>query len=101
MTIQELYKIIQERKSNSSDNSYTASLLNSGVDRVAQKVGEEAVEVVIASKNDNKDEFVGEVADLYYHLLVLLTAKNIGLEEVEKVLDTRHSEKTSAQKEVA
>lgn len=101
MTIQELYKIIQERKSNDSDNSYTASLLNSGVDRVAQKVGEEAVEVVIASKNDDKDEFVGEVADLYYHLLVLLAAKNIGLEEVEKVLDTRHSEKTSAQKEVA
>jgi phosphoribosyl-ATP pyrophosphohydrolase len=94
MTIQELYSIIKQRQAQSMPSSYTASLFASGGDRIAQKVGEEAVEVVIASKNNNTTLLVGEVADLYYHLLVLMVDKNITINEIEEELEKRHAEKT-------
>jgi phosphoribosyl-ATP pyrophosphohydrolase len=94
MTIQELYSIIKQRQAQSTPSSYTASLFASGGDRIAQKVGEEAVEVVIASKNNNTTLLVGEVADLYYHLLVLMVDKNITINEIEEELEKRHAEKT-------
>ena len=96
MTITELYKIIVNRKKSEDTASYTASLFTSGTDRIIQKVGEESVEVVIAAKNDDRDEFVGEVADLYYHLLVLLVAKDISFEEIEMKLEERHTKKTGS-----
>jgi phosphoribosyl-ATP pyrophosphohydrolase/phosphoribosyl-AMP cyclohydrolase len=83
-------KIIRDRKENPSEKSYTTSLFNLGINKIAQKVGEEAVEVVIEAKDQNDDLFKGEVADLLFHLLVLLEHKNIDLDEVISVLRTRH-----------
>lgn len=87
----ELEKIIAHRKNNPSDKSYTSSLFQKGINKVAQKVGEEAVELVIEAKDDNKDLFLGEAADLLFHYLILLRAKGFGLEEVISVLEKRHT----------
>ena len=91
MTIQELYKIIEERRASDSDSSYTSSLFRDGLDRIAQKVGEEAVEVVIAAKNDDRSDFIGEVADLTYHMLVLLVDKGVTVESIGQKLQQRHA----------
>ena len=85
-----LEKVIQDRRDNPSDKSYTTSLFKKGMNKVAQKVGEEAVELVIEAKDDNKELFMGEAADLMYHYLVLLAAKGFELEEVIEVLKSRH-----------
>ena len=94
MTLDDLYELIQQRKKGLSEVSYTARLLNGDIDRVAQKVGEEAVEVVIASKNNDKNLLIGEMSDLYYHLLVLMTAKGITFTDISLELERRHDEKT-------
>lgn len=86
-----LERTIQERRDNPSEKSYTSSLLARGINKVAQKVGEEAVELVIEAKDNDKDLFLGEAADLMYHYLVLLAAKGYTLEEVREVLRSRHS----------
>ncbi|WP_321317122.1 bifunctional phosphoribosyl-AMP cyclohydrolase/phosphoribosyl-ATP diphosphatase HisIE [Labilibaculum sp.] len=87
----QLQQVINERKKNLSEKSYTASLFNKGINKIAQKVGEEAVELVIEAKDDNKDLFMGEAADLMFHYLVLLAAKDYKLEEVVSLLVERHS----------
>ena len=71
--------------------SYTNHLFSRGINKIAQKVGEEAVELIIESKDDNTDLFLGEAADLMYHFLVLLTQKNVQLADVIEVLKGRHS----------
>jgi phosphoribosyl-ATP pyrophosphohydrolase/phosphoribosyl-AMP cyclohydrolase len=86
----QLEKVIQDRKNNPSDKSYTSSLFQKGINKIAQKVGEEAVEIVIEAKDENDDLFLGEAADLMYHYLVLLAAKNKNLENVIEVLRNRH-----------
>ncbi|MCW5911204.1 MAG: bifunctional phosphoribosyl-AMP cyclohydrolase/phosphoribosyl-ATP diphosphatase HisIE [Cyclobacteriaceae bacterium] len=86
-----LESIIQNRKANPKSGSYTNQLFDAGINKIAQKVGEEAVELVIESKDDNRDLFLGEAADLMYHYLVLLTAKGYELKDVITVLKTRHS----------
>ncbi|WP_291788203.1 bifunctional phosphoribosyl-AMP cyclohydrolase/phosphoribosyl-ATP diphosphatase HisIE [Cecembia sp.] len=91
--LDQLRYIIKERKNNPSDQSYTASLFAKGINKVAQKVGEEAVEIVIEAKDDNKSLFLGEAADLLFHYLVLLEAKDIELDEVMQVLIDRHHKK--------
>lgn len=91
--IDQLRSIIKDRKENPSDESYTASLFAKGINKVAQKVGEEAVELVIEAKDDNKDLFMGEAADLLFHYLVLLEAKGYSLDEVMEVLEDRHRKK--------
>jgi phosphoribosyl-ATP pyrophosphohydrolase/phosphoribosyl-AMP cyclohydrolase len=83
-------EVIRERKLNPSDESYTSSLFKRGINKIAQKVGEEAVEVVIEAKDDDNDLFKNEVSDLLFHLLVLLEQKNIDLDEVISVLRSRH-----------
>lgn len=88
--IDELRRIIKDRKENPTDTSYTASLFKKGINKVAQKVGEEAVELVIEAKDDNRSLFVGEAADLLFHYLVLLEAKEISLDEIIQLLITRH-----------
>lgn len=88
-----LRQIIKDRKSNPSQQSYTASLFASGINKIAQKVGEEAVEIVIEAKDNNKDLFLGEAADLLFHYLVLLEAKEVELDEVIEVLIDRHKKK--------
>ena len=90
MTIRELYEIIESRRNSDESTSYTKQLFDRGLDRIIQKVGEESVEVVIAAKNDENDEFIGEVADLVYHLLVLLVAKDIKITDIERRLQERH-----------
>lgn len=92
--IDQLRAIIKDRKNNPSDQSYTASLFAKGINKVAQKVGEEAVEIVIEAKDDNKELFLGEAADLLFHYLVLLEAKGYELDEVMEVLIDRHSKKS-------
>ena len=89
-SLEKLEAVIADRKNNPSGNSYTSSLFAKGINKVAQKVGEEAVELVIESKDDNKEKFLGEAADLLYHYLVLLQAKNYKLDDVVSVLAERH-----------
>ncbi|SRR6056297_2903831 len=86
----ELEKVIKSRKKNLPKESYTTTLFTSGLDRIAQKVGEEAIEVVIASRKE-KAELVDEISDLVYHLLVLMREKDIDLAQIYHNLFTRSS----------
>ena len=89
--LSELETIIQNRKEdNENKGSYVRSLFESGINKIAQKVGEEAVEVVIEAKDSNDDLFLNESADLLFHYLILLKAKGYGLQDVEAVLKLRH-----------
>lgn len=88
--IHQLDAIVQDRKRNPEPTSYTNKLLDKGINKVAQKVGEEAVELVIEAKDNNDELFLNEAADLVYHLQVLLAAKDKTLEDVERVLLKRH-----------
>ena len=88
--IEEVYSQIEDRDKNPKENSYTNYLLSEGIDKICKKVGEEATETVIAAKNTNKDELVGEISDLVYHVLVLMYNRNIGLEDVKGKLVERH-----------
>lgn len=85
-----LEHIIAERKKNPKAGSYTNQLFDAGINKIAQKVGEEAVELVIESKDNNADLFINEAADLMYHYLVLLKAKGFELNDVVTVLRKRH-----------
>ena len=85
-----LESVITDRKNNPSDKSYTASLFAKGINKIAQKVGEEAVEIVIEAKDNNEELFLNEAADLLFHYLVLLSAKGYQLSNVLNVLKERH-----------
>lgn len=85
-----LQDIISERRKSTADKSYTKSLFDKGINKIAQKVGEEAVELVIEAKDDNDDLFKNEAADLLFHLLVLLEAKGFKLEDIIGILADRH-----------
>jgi phosphoribosyl-ATP pyrophosphohydrolase/phosphoribosyl-AMP cyclohydrolase len=87
----ELEKIISDRKNNPSEKSYTSELFSKGINKIAQKVGEEATELIIESKDDNKELFINEAADLLFHYLILLRAKNFELQNVISVLKKRHT----------
>jgi len=84
-----LESIIINRKNNPTEDSYVASLFKKGINKIAQKVGEEAVELVIESKDDNDDLFLNEAADLFFHYLILLQAKKFHFEDVINVLKGR------------
>ena len=88
--LQELYSIIEDRKNNPTSNSYTTKLLAEGDDRILQKVGEEADEVILAAKDQGRQRLIEETADLFYHILVMLAAKDLTLDDVEKELRERH-----------
>ncbi len=85
-----LEQTIHHRKTEPTPDSYTAKLFAKGINKIAQKVGEEAVELVIEAKDDNQSLFLGEAADLLFHTLVLLAAKEHSLHDVVQVLQTRH-----------
>lgn len=86
----QLQDLIDKRKAEMPDQSYTTSLFRKGINKIAQKVGEEAVELVIEAKDNNTELFLNESADLLYHLLVLLTEKGQRIEDVVAVLESRH-----------
>jgi len=87
--LQQLSNTIRDRYEERSDKSYTSSLFDKGINKVAQKVGEEAIELVIEAKDNNDDLFLGEAADLLFHYMVLLRAKGFSLDDVVRVLETR------------
>ena len=91
----QLQNTISERIDSDDENSYTNKLFKRGINKVAQKVGEEAVELVIEAKDSNDELFKNEAADLLYHFLVLLKAKNITFEEIEGVLQSRTNKPSS------
>lgn len=90
MNIQWLFDVIEERKKNSNEKSYTTSLFNEGLPRIAQKVGEEGTEVVVAALAQEDQRLIEEVADLTYHTLVLLSARGISPDRVVAELEKRH-----------
>ncbi len=88
--LNELMRIIQDRQANPSEASYTARLLAGGEDLILQKIGEEATEVILAAKGQGQQRVIEEVADLFYHTLVLLASQNLSLRDVETELEKRH-----------
>ena len=90
-----LENIIDERKRNTIENSYTSLLFEKGINKIAQKVGEEAVELIIEAKDNNTELFKNEAADLLFHYLILLQAKGFNLTDVEAILKERHVKKVN------
>ena len=88
--IAELEAIVRERLAEGSDDSYTARLAASGTKRIAQKVGEEGVELALAAAAGSQQEIIDEAADLVYHLVVLLNERGLSLEDISQRLETRH-----------
>ena len=89
MTLEELYTIIETRIESRKKNSYVSRLFESGTDQILKKVGEEAIEVVIAGKNKNRQEIISESADLLFHVLILLCEKKIQLKDIYDELEAR------------
>jgi len=87
--INDLYTVIEDRRDNPKEGSYTRYLFQKGLDKVLKKIGEEASEVIIGAKNNNKEELVYEISDLIYHLLVLMVMKDIEIEDISKELRGR------------
>ena len=85
-----LETLINDRKINPIEKSYTNYLLDQGVDKICKKVGEEASETIIAAKNNDKEELIGEICDLFYHVFVLMNNQGISLEDIENKLKERH-----------
>jgi phosphoribosyl-ATP pyrophosphohydrolase len=90
MSIQWLFDVIEDRKKNPSEKSYTASLFKDGLPKMAQKVGEEGTEVVVAALAQDDQRFIEEVADLTFHTLVLLSARGLSPADVLSELERRH-----------
>lgn len=88
--LSKLEAIIRDRKENPSENSYTSKLFRKGINKIAQKVGEEAVELVIEAKDNSRELFTNEAADLLFHYLILLRAKGYELKDIVGVLEERH-----------
>ena len=85
-----LETLINDRKINPIEKSYTNYLLDQGVDKICKKVGEEASETIIAAKNKDKEELIGEIGDLFYHVFVLMNNQGVSLEDIENKLKERH-----------
>jgi len=89
--LQELYSVIEERKEQRPEGSYTTYLFNSGLDKILKKVGEESTETIVAAKNEDSGRLVSETGDLIYHLLVLLVERGVTLDEIGRELKERRS----------
>ena len=89
-SLENLYEMLKDRKATMPEGSYTSYLFSKGVDKILKKVGEESTEVIIAAKSDDKPETIYEIADLTYHIMVLMTEMGISVEEVRKELASRH-----------
>ena len=88
-TLEKLYEVVLDRKDNPQEGSYTCYLFDKGLDKILKKVGEECAETIIAAKNDVPADTVGEIADLIYHLMVMMAEKEIPLGDVLAELDRR------------
>ena len=88
--LEDLFEIIEERKKNPQPGSYTVELLEAGEDEILKKVGEEAMEVILAAKNQGNQRLIEEIADLYYHSLVLLSSRDLNYSQVLEELGRRH-----------
>lgn len=88
-TLKELYEVVKSRKENFEEGSYTCYLFSQGLDKILKKCGEECSEMIIASKNDNMEDLVGEIGDLIYHMMVLMVERGVALEDVMALLDKR------------
>lgn len=88
--LNQLEKIILDRKANPTEASYTAELFAKGRPKIAQKVGEEATEVIVAALAQSREEQIGELADLFYHTLVLMADMDISLDDLDAELEKRH-----------
>jgi len=88
-TMQTLYSVVMDRREHPQEGSYTCYLFEKGLDKILKKVGEECAETIIAAKNDVAEDTVGEIADLIYHLMVMMAEKGIPLESVMAELDRR------------
>lgn len=84
-----LYSLLCQRRKNPVEGSYTSYLFNEGIDKILKKVGEESAEVIIASKSDDRKETVYEIADLFYHVLVLMVNQEISMDDIRKELESR------------
>jgi phosphoribosyl-ATP pyrophosphohydrolase/phosphoribosyl-AMP cyclohydrolase len=89
-TMNGLYSLLLDRKATLPENSYTTYLFQKGTDKILKKIGEESTEVIIAAKADDKKETIYEIADLAYHVMVLMVEKGISLEDIQKELGSRH-----------
>ncbi|MBN2480844.1 MAG: phosphoribosyl-ATP diphosphatase [Bacteroidales bacterium] len=85
-----LQDVIEQRRKDMPENSYTARLFRKGIDKIAQKIGEEAVELIIEARNDNMERLLNESADLLFHMMVLLTSRGARIEDVVGILQERH-----------
>ena len=90
MIFQSVYDLIKDRQVNPIENSYTNYLFDQGTDKICKKIGEEASETIIAAKNEDRDELIGEIDDLLYHIFVLMAKKNISLQDIQSKLKERH-----------
>lgn len=87
--LKDMYEVILDRKQNPMEGSYTCYLLEKGLDKILKKVGEESAETIIAAKNDVPEDTVGEINDLFYHVLVMMAELNIPLEDVLAEMEKR------------
>ncbi|MCY6371626.1 phosphoribosyl-ATP diphosphatase [Clostridium ganghwense] len=97
--IKELYCVIQDRKENPVEGSYTNYLFEKGLDKILKKVGEESTEVIIAAKNKDNEEITNEICDLTYHLLVLMAQNGVSIEKVREELEKRREKIGNKKKE--
>ena len=88
-TLTGLYEVVKERKEHFEEGSYTCYLFSKGLDKILKKCGEECAEMIIAAKNEDKDELTGEICDLIYHMMVLMAEKEVSLSDVQAVLEAR------------
>lgn len=87
--LEQVFNVIMERKKTSPDNSYVAALIKNGTDSILKKIGEESAEVIIAAKNKNRDEQIHEIADLWFHVLVLMADQGLTLSDISAELEKR------------
>lgn len=99
MTIDELFQIILDRRDHPIPRSYTSQLISSGEDEILKKIGEEAIEIILAAKAQGNQRLIEEIADLTYHTLVLIAARNLTLQDIAAELAYRHQQKSAPQQQ--
>lgn len=97
-TIKDLFAVIEQRKEDKIEGSYTCYLFEKGIDKILKKCGEECTEMVIAAKNENREDIVNETCDLIYHMLVMLVELGVGVEDIEEELVKRTQKQLNLKK---